>query len=83
LRHYASPDFWKFFENLPEPIQTLAKRNFELLKENPEHPSLHFKRVGPYWSVRVGLHYRALRKPVEGGILWGWIGSHQEYDKLV
>jgi hypothetical protein len=81
LTHYASPDFWELFGNLPESIQRLAKRCFELLKRNPEHPSLHFKKIGPYWSVRIGRHYRALRKPVAGGILWGWIGSHAEYDK--
>ena len=83
MKHYASPDFWKYFESLPERIQRLARRNYELLKEDPRHPSLHFKKVGPYWSVRVGQHYRALGKEVEGGILWGWIGSHEEYNKLI
>jgi hypothetical protein len=35
------------------------------------------------YSVRVGLHYRALGLPVNGGVHWFWIGSHAEYDKLV
>ena len=36
-------------------------KNFELLKSNPKHPSLHFKRIGKLWSARVGEHHRALR----------------------
>jgi len=41
------------------------------------------KRVGNYWSVRVGFHYRALGVTIEGGVLWFWIGTHAEYDKLI
>lgn len=59
------------------------KRTSSFLKKDPRHPSLHLKKIGPFWSVRVGLHYRALGKPVDGGILWGWIGSHEDYDKLI
>ena len=58
-------------------------RNYEILKENPKHPSLHFKKIGRYWSVRAGIHYRALAVEVEDGLLWFWIGSHAEYDKLI
>jgi hypothetical protein len=32
----------------------------ELLKKDPSHPSLHFKPLGKFWSVRVGIHHRAL-----------------------
>ena len=83
MKHFASPDFWRLFNQLPTAVQHLARSSFELLKTNPRHPSLHFKKVGRYWSVRVGLAYRALGIEVEGGILWGWIGSHADYDKLV
>ena len=83
MKHFASPDFWRLFAKLPVEIQRLAKGNFELLKSNPRHPSLHFKKVGRYWSVRVGLSYRALGLEVEDGILWGWIGSHTEYNKVI
>jgi hypothetical protein len=54
-----------------------------LLKQNPKHPSLQFKQVGRYWSVRVGAHYRTLGVSVEGGVLWFWIGSHADYDHLI
>jgi hypothetical protein len=83
LRHLASSRFWQCFDALPARVQSLARRNFELLKQNPGHPSLQYKAVGRYRSARVGLYYRALGIPVEDGVLWFWIGSHAEYDKIV
>ena len=83
MKHFASSDFWRSFDQLPSEIQQLARANFELLKTNPRHPYLHFKKAGSYWSVRVGLTYRAIGTEVDGGILWGWIGSHSAYDKLI
>jgi len=84
LKHFASSDFWRCFNPLPTNVQQLARSNFELLKTTPpRHPSLHLKKAGRYWSVRVGLGYRALGAEIEDGILSGWIGSHAEYDKLI
>ena len=83
MRHYASPSFWAAYDVLPEQVRTLANRNFDLLKADPRHPSLHFKRVGPYWSVRVGLRYRALAAEADDGLVWFWIGSHADYDRLI
>jgi hypothetical protein len=83
LKHYASPRFWKCLEALPEQVQQLARKNYALLEADPQHPSLHFKKVGHYRAVRVGLHYRALGLEVEDGVLWFWIGPHSEYDHLL
>jgi hypothetical protein len=83
MRHFASPSFWEKYEDLPDSIQALADKNYEILKTDPKHPSLHLKKVGKYWSVRVGRKYRALGVDVEEGILWFWIGTHAEYDKLL
>lgn len=82
MKHLASPAFWKAYEALPSAVRELADRNFALLKADPAHPSLHFKKVGRFWSTRVGLRYRALAVEVDGGLLWFWIGSHGDYDKL-
>jgi hypothetical protein len=81
--HHASPRFWRCYEALPSRVQSLADKNFELLKSDANHPSLHFKQIGRYRSVRVGLHYRALGVDVDDGILWFWIGTHADYDALV
>jgi mRNA-degrading endonuclease RelE of RelBE toxin-antitoxin system len=81
--HRTAPQFWKRFDDLSEDIQKLARKNFDILKANSRHPSLHFKKVGDYWSARVGVHYRALAVEDEDDFIWVWIGSHAEYDKLV
>jgi hypothetical protein len=61
----------------------LADKAFELLKENPRHPSLQLKKNGRLRSARVGLQYRALGVEDAGGIIWFWIGSHADYDRLL
>lgn len=82
--HYTTRRFWQCYGALPESVQRIADQSYELLKADPSHPSLHFKRLGKrYWSVRAGLSYRALGVEVEGGISWFWIGAHAEYDRLV
>jgi len=83
LKHFASPDFWSCYRQLPRQVQQLADACCDLLKADPSHPSLHFKKVGKYRAVRVGLHYRALGLEVPEGVLWFWIGSHAEYDKIL
>ena len=81
--HRATPQFWNKFDALPESVQQRARKDFALLKQDPGHPSLHFKRVGRFWSARVGLGHRAVA--LEGGpdFIWVWIGDHDEYDRLV
>lgn len=53
MKHLATPDFWDAYETLPAHIQRLADKNYQLLKRNPHHPSLHFKRIGRFRSVRI------------------------------
>ena len=83
MKHFTSPAFWECYAQLPSQVQDLADRNYEVLKENPYHPSLHLKKLSKYWSVRVGLKYRALGVEIEDGVLWFWIGTHAEYDDLI
>ena len=70
------------YRQLPEETKKLADKNFELLKSDPRHASLRLKKVGLFWSARVGLHYRALAKDRTEGLVWFWIGAHDEYDRL-
>ena len=69
MRHFASPEFWACYHVLPKSVQQLADKNFALLKRDPQHPSLHFKKISRFRSVRVGLSYRALGVEVDDGIL--------------
>lgn len=85
MKHYASSKFWKCLDLLPSEIQKLARQNYKLLKENPNHPSLHFKSVfnGRFRSARIGIHYRALGVPIPEGVQWFWIGNHADYDRFL
>lgn len=83
MKHVASPRFWDASDALPLAIRKLADANFALLKRDPRHPSLQFKKVGRFWSVRVGLRYRALAVDGEDGYVWFWIGSHADYDRMI
>lgn len=83
MRHLASPKFWAAYQALPDEARRLADKNFSLLKVDSRHPSLHFKRIGELWSVRVGDHYRALGIDVPEGIYWVWIGTHADYDRII
>jgi len=81
--HRATNRFWKCFEGLPEPVQRVSKKNFEILKTNPSHPSLHFKKVGQLWSVRAGFNHRALAVEDGENFIWVWIGDHDEYERMI
>jgi hypothetical protein len=83
LKHFASTQFWRAYQLLSPEVRALADKNFQLLKADPHHPSLHFKKIGNLRSVRVGARYRALGLDKPEGVVWFWIGSHADYDKLL
>ena len=83
MTHRSSTQFWELYNRLPEEARKLADRSYELLKRDERHPSLHLKKIGRFWSVRIGLHLRALAIEDGADLIWFWIGSHAEYDRLI
>lgn len=83
MKSVARPEFWHLFEALPLEVQERARASFALWTNNPGHPSLRFKKVGTYWAIRIGLHYRALAVLREDVAIWFWIGPHDEYERLL
>jgi hypothetical protein len=83
VRHRATESFWRLYEALPEQVRTQADKAFEDLKRDPKHPSLHFKNVGRFWSVRIGRQHRALGVRVDETFVWFWIDDHGDYDRLL
>jgi hypothetical protein len=86
MKHFANGEFWSCYRRLPADVRETADKCFALLKADPDHPSLHFKKIGELWSVRAGLHYRAIGLDAPGeknAVQWFWIGPHGEYDRLV
>ena len=83
MKHRASVRFRRLYRALPQEIQQLADRGYQMLLQDPRHPSLHFKRIGKVWSARVGLHHRGLATERNEEFVWIWIGTHAEYDLLL
>ena len=68
---HASHEFWECYQQ------------FALFLEDPRHPSLHLKPLGGFWSVRVSGSHRALAAREGNEFFWFWIGSHDEYERLI
>ena len=86
MKSVATPRFWVLFHALPSEVQNLAVKNYRLWQRDPHHPSLRFRRLQGRegrFSIRVGDHYRALGELSGETMIWVWIGSHSEYDRLV
>ena len=83
MKSLTTRGFRDRLEALPPEVQRLALKNFRLWLRAPFHPSIHFKKVGKYWSARVGSDYRALALVVGDQAEWFWIGPHSEYDRLI
>jgi hypothetical protein len=78
--------FRELFARLPAHVQQQAREAYRLFRENPQHPGLHFKKVldDPItFSARVGIGYRAVAALDGNTLVWFWIGSHADYDKLL
>ena len=83
IAHRTIPEFWEHLAALPKPVQQVARRNFQRLKENPAYPSLRLKKVGDYWVARVGSNYRALAVTEGADLFWVWIGTHDAYERII
>ena len=83
---HTTDRFRKAFAELPREIQQQAKAAYKQFKKDPFYPSLRFKRVHstkPIYSVRINVEYRAVGLQNENEMIWFWIGSHDDYTKLL
>jgi hypothetical protein len=86
VNSYLDEDFIKYFKKLPERIKVRARKAYRQWKENPFDPWLQFKQVHtskPIYSVRVNIGWRALGYKKNNTVLWFWIGSHEDYNKII
>jgi len=78
--------FWESYNSLSTEVKKKAKKAFQLFQKEPNYPGLHFKRIHTsklVYSIRITKSYRALGVVMDEEIVWFWIGSHSEYDKLI
>jgi hypothetical protein len=74
------------FASLPEQVKRQAREAYRLFQIDPHHPGLRFKKVHQrpdVYSVRINIEYRALGVPDADTIIWFWIGSHADYDRIL
>jgi mRNA-degrading endonuclease RelE of RelBE toxin-antitoxin system len=86
LRSERTEKFRKAYLSLPPNVRRQAQRAYRLFQRNPQHPGLRFKRVHqtrPIYSVRINDDYRAVGVLNDDVIIWFWIRSHTDYDKLL
>lgn len=78
--------FAKHLRGIPDQVAKRATKVLDLLEQNSRHPSLHFKRIKKgksAWSIRVSKDYRMVGYREGDTVTWFWIGTHNDYDKLL
>ncbi len=86
MKSKASRRFWNCYNQLPSSVQSVARKNYQLWLKDHRHPSLHFKKLhgsDTRFSVRVGDRYRAIGEEKADSVVWVWIGTHEDYNKLL
>lgn len=86
MNSFTVRSYWDSYNELSQDVKKQADTKFELWKDDPFHPSLHFKCVNSednIWSVRINLDYRALAVREKDAVVWYWIGNHDRYEKLL
>jgi plasmid maintenance system killer protein len=86
MKSRTTIQFRKMFALLPLQIQEQARNAYRQFQQDPNYPSLRFKKIHPtlpIYSVRINKDYRAVGQLEKDTVIWFWIGSHAEYDTLL
>jgi hypothetical protein len=83
MKSRAARKFWSAFEALPPEVQKTALKQYRLWLSDSRHPSVQFKKVGRFWSARITDEYRSLGVMEGDTVIWFWIGTHSEYERLL
>ena len=78
--------FWRLYYELPPAVRHQARQAYLLFNDNPDHPSLRFKKLqgtGDFWSVRLAGEYRAICRRDGATVTWVWIGTRQSFGKEI
>jgi hypothetical protein len=78
--------FRQAFGNLPDLVQQQTREAYRQFQLDPNHPSLRFKKVHPQlpiYSARVSKSYRAVGQLEGDTVIWFWVGSHTEYERIL
>lgn len=85
MKSQTLSSFWNNYQLLTGKNRRSARKAYRLWKENPFHPSLHFKCINSeenIWSVRINRSYRAIGILDNDTVTWFWVGNHDDYEKF-
>jgi hypothetical protein len=86
VKSSTTAEFRKLFAGLPKQVQEQTRAAYRQFKADPGYPSLRFKKIHPelpIYSARISKSYRAVGQLEGDAVIWFWVGSHAEYDKLL
>jgi len=86
MNSHMTSQFRELLANLPKEIQQQSKEAYRRFRDNPYCPSLYFKRIHStqsIYSARISRNYWAVGVQYSNEIIWFWIGSHSDYDKIL
>lgn len=86
MKSRTTKKFRQALAELPDQVRKQARIAYQQFKKDPNHPSLRFKKVHqklPIYSARISRDYRAVAQIEQDTVIWFWIGSHTDYDKLL
>lgn len=83
MKSRATSRFWEHYARLPTGVRRSALKQYRLWLQNARHPSIQFKKVQAFWSARITDDYRALGVMDGDTVIWFWIGTHEEYGRMI
>lgn len=86
MKSFTTERFRRALATLPASVRQQARDAYRLFRQNPQHPSLRFKRVHdtlPIYSARINLDYRVVGTLDGDEIVWFWVGPHDPYERLL
>ncbi|MBI5444500.1 MAG: hypothetical protein HY900_25220 [Deltaproteobacteria bacterium] len=86
MKSRTTAGFRRTFALLPDAVRGQARKAYALFRSNPQHAGLRLKLVHssrPIYSVRIGIHYRALGVLADDELVWFWVGARDDYERLI
>ena len=84
MKFFRTERFKKQYQKLPQPIKKTAQKQLGFLLSNPDHPSLHIKKMQDprnIWEGRITKSYRFTFQIEDDSYILRNIGPHDILSK--
>lgn len=94
MRSVRNARFLRTFEQLPKPVQEIARTAYGQFEKDPFSPKLDFHEIkgtktSNVYAVNAGQYHRTSYRALgvwdkqTDTIVWFWIGSHEAYNNII